>query len=28
VIDLQAGADVLLQVFAHLAEAEDPWAGS
>ena len=24
--DLQAGADVLLQVLAHLAEADDPWA--
>jgi N-carbamoyl-L-amino-acid hydrolase len=26
--DLQAGADVLLQVVAHLAEEEHPWAGS
>ena len=26
VADLQAGADVLLQVLAHLAEADDPWA--
>ena len=26
VADLQAGADVLLQVLAHLAETDDPWA--